>query len=150
MTTRAAVDSVINRKKLAVIGVSRNEQKFGNMVVKELSEKGYDLYPIHPELADVNGVRCYPSFEALPEPVDAAFIAVAPSKSAAAVKQAHQAGVTSIWLQQMAQSEEAIRYCEDNNLSYVSGECILMYAEPVASIHKVHRFFKKLFGRMPK
>ncbi len=150
MTTRAAVDSVLNEKNLAVIGVSRNPQKFGNMVVKELGEKGYKLLPIHPELDQVHGVACYRSLDALPEPAGAAFIAVAPDKSAAAVKEAHEAGIRNIWIQQMAQSDEAIQYCKDNQLSFVSGECILMHAEPVGSIHKFHRFFKKLFGRMPK
>ena len=150
MTTRAAVDGVLNGKSLAVIGVSRNPQKFGNMVVKELSEKGFKLFPIHPQLDQVNGVPCYSSFEALPEAPSAAFVAVAPEKSAAAVKEAHQAGIRNIWIQQMAQSDEALQYCRDNDISFVSGECILMYAEPVGSIHKFHRFFKKLFGRMPK
>jgi predicted CoA-binding protein len=66
------------------------------------------------------------------------------------VKQAHEAGITRVWIQQMAQSPEALAYCEENDLSCVSGECILMYAEPVGSIHKFHRFFRKLFGRMPR
>jgi predicted CoA-binding protein len=82
MTTRAAVDGILNEKKLAVIGVSRNPQKFGNMVVKELSEKGYTLFPVHPELSDVHGVTCYPTLADIPEPVPAAFVAVAPARSA--------------------------------------------------------------------
>ena len=150
MTSKAAVDSVLNEKNLAVIGVSRNHQKFGNMVVKELSGKGFSLFPVHPELDQVYGVKCYPSLTDLPEPAGAAFVAVAPQKSAAAVRQAHEAGITKIWIQQMAQSDEAIQYCREHDITFVSGECILMHAEPVGSIHKFHRFFKKLFGRMPR
>jgi hypothetical protein len=33
-------------------------------------------------------------------------------------------------------------------LNMVSGKCIMMYAEPVRSIHKWHRGFMKLIGRL--
>jgi hypothetical protein len=35
-------------------------------------------------------------------------------------------------------------------LDIISKQCILMWAEPVKSIHKFHRNLKKLFGLLPK
>jgi hypothetical protein len=32
----------------------------------------------------------------------------------------------------------------------VTGECILMFAEPVGYGHRLHRFVKGLFGGLPK
>jgi len=124
--------------------------KMGNAVIKELGAKGYTLYPIHPDADTVDGVKSYRTFADLPERVDAAFIAVAPAKTRAAVQQAHEAGVSRVWIQQGAHSPEADEYCATNGIEAVSRECILMFAEPVESIHKFHRFFKKLFGGMPK
>ena len=40
--------------------------------------------------------------------------------------------------------------CKDLGLNVVSGECVFMFAEPMESFHKFHRFFYKLFGKMPK
>lgn len=149
MTTRAAIDGFFEEKKFAVIGASRSGGKMGNAVLKDLADR-YTMYPIHPETDSVMGVKSYRSFEELPERVDAAYIAVAPGKSAAAVRQAHEAGVKRIWIQRGAQSDEAIRYCEENGLDAVTKECIFMFSEPVQSVHKVHRVFKRIFGGLPK
>ena len=48
MTSKAAVADFISQKTLAVVGVSRGAQKFGNMAYRELKAKGYQLYTIHP------------------------------------------------------------------------------------------------------
>jgi hypothetical protein len=53
-------------------------------------------------------------------------------------------------MQQGAESKEAIRFCEDNNIAVVHGECILMFAEPLAFGHRLHRWIWKLLGRLPK
>jgi predicted CoA-binding protein len=81
--------------------------------------------------------------------VNAAFIAVAPAKCATAVRQAHDAGVKRVWIQQGAQSDEAVAFCEEHGMEAITKLCILMFAEPVGPLHKFHRFFKQLFGRMP-
>jgi len=36
---------------------------------------------------------------------------------------------------------------KDLGLSAVSGKCIMMYAQPVTSVHSWHKFFAKLFGQ---
>ena len=150
MVAQATIEDFLSQKKMAVIGASRTGNKIGNSVLKELPAKGYTLFPVHPQMEYVGDAKCYPSATALPEPVDAAFIAVSPVKSINAVKDAHAAGITKLWIQQGAQSEESLQYCADNNIQVVSGECIFMHVEPVESIHKFHRFFRKLFGRMPR
>jgi uncharacterized protein len=150
MASKAAIEGFLSEKKIAVIGASRSSQKMGNIVLTELGPKGYELYPIHPEADSVGDVKSYRSYTDLPAPVNAAFIAVARDKSATAVQQAHEAGVGRVWIQQGADSPEAVDYCAEHGMEAVTHECILMYAEPVVSIHKFHRFFKRLFGRMPK
>ncbi|MBU8913993.1 MAG: CoA-binding protein [Spirochaetales bacterium] len=150
MVSRSTVDGFLSEKKFAVVGASRSGSKFGNMVLKELGGKGYTMYPIHPEADAIGDTRCFRSYADLPEPVNAAFIAVSPKKSAAAVRAAHEAGVKRIWIQQGAQSDEAVAFCTEHGIAAVTRQCIMMYAEPVDSIHKFHRFLKRLFGRMPQ
>jgi predicted CoA-binding protein len=150
MVSRSTVEGFLSEKKFAVVGASRSGGKIGNAVLTDLGPKGYTLYPIHPEADSVGDVKCYRSYADLPEPVNAAFIAVARDKSAAAVRQAHEAGVRRVWIQQGADSPEAVAYCTEHGLEAVTHECIFMFAEPVGSLHKLHRFFNRLFGRMPK
>ena len=39
---------------------------------------------------------------------------------------------------------------EELGIHLISGECLLMFLQPVQSIHKWHRAFRTIFGKMPK
>ena len=45
-STKAAVENFVGQHKLAVVGVSRDTKKFGNMAYKALKEKGYQVYGV--------------------------------------------------------------------------------------------------------
>jgi len=45
---RKAIEAFLSSKKIAIAGVSRDSKKFGHTVFKELSLKGFDVYPINP------------------------------------------------------------------------------------------------------
>ncbi|UCD36838.1 MAG: CoA-binding protein [Fidelibacterota bacterium] len=149
MTTRKAVDDFLAQRSLAVVGVSRSGKKFGNMVYRELKGKGYTLFPIHPEAQTLEGDTSYPSLGALPEKVGGLLIVVPPTETTAVVQDAASAGIKYIWMQQGAESEEAIAFCDANGISAVHGECILMFAQPMKFLHKPHRWVWKLLGKLP-
>jgi hypothetical protein len=130
--------------------VSRGGTKFGNQAYRELKAKGYCLYPIHPHADMIEGDRCYPSLSALPEPVGGLLIVVPPAETERVVQDAANAGIARVWMQQGAESETAIRFCRDNDISVVHGECILMFAEPAAFVHRLHRGLRRFFGNMPQ
>ena len=72
------IDEFISSKKIAVIGMSRSEKKFGNMACKELRSKGYEVFPVHPEAVEIDGIACYPNLKSLKGKVDALWIAIPP------------------------------------------------------------------------
>jgi hypothetical protein len=151
MTTKREIDEFLAQKTLAIVGVSRSGKKFGNAILKDLTKLGYRLLPVHPEAAEVGGVRAYPSFAALPEPVGGVIVVVPPAQAKSVVKEAAAHGVTRVWLQQGAGSAEAVKFCEENGISVVDGECVLMYPKPGTSwIHGAHRWVWDLIGRTPK
>jgi predicted CoA-binding protein len=76
-------------------------------------------------------------------------IVIPPEQVIPIIDEAAKLGIHLLWIQQGANSVEAEKRCQELGLEYVSGECIFMFLEPVESIHKFHRFFKRLFGRMP-
>ncbi len=150
MTTKAQINEFIAHKTLGVVGVSRDTKKFGFMVFDELRKKGYKTYPVNPNATELHGEKCYPSITALPKDAEGVVIVVPPAKAEELVKEAHTCGIDQVWLQQGAESKTAIAFCEQNKMNLVAGECIMMYLEPVGSFHGFHRFFRKLFGGMPK
>ncbi len=145
-----AIDNFLKGKNIAIVGMSAKGAKFGNLAYKELSKKKYKLYPIHPKAKKIDGVKCQDSFEAIDQPIDGVLISVPPTESEKIVKATHKVGIKNIWLQQGAQSDSAIQYCNDNGMNVVHNQCILMYAEPVGSFHKFHRWVWKILGKLPK
>ena len=140
------IDDFISSKRIAVVGMSRSGKKFGNVVGKELKSKGYEIYPIHPDVQEIDGMTCYPDLKSLSGKVDGVWIAISPKKVPAVLEDAAEIGLKNIWLQQGAWSKEVQQSIDQLGLSVVSKKCILMYAPPVHSVHKFHRSIKGIFG----
>ena len=148
MSTRASIDAFLSEPALAIIGMSRSGKKFGNAAYRALKSQGYRIYPIHPGVKAINGVRCYPDFAALPEHVQNLLVVVPSDQAAVAVRRAAAAGVRRVWLQQGSESEDVMKACRDCGVDAIANECILMFARP-NGIHKVHRWIRGAFGKLP-
>ncbi len=63
---------------VAVVGASRDPQKLGHGVVRNLLQYHYEgaIYPINPKAGEILGLRTYPSVCDVPDPVDLAMIVV--------------------------------------------------------------------------
>jgi uncharacterized protein len=141
------IQNFVKHKRIAVVGVSRKGNKFGNTIATELKGRGYQVSIVHPEAQEIGGEPCHPNLAALKGKVDSVLICVPPKSSTQVVQEAVDAGIKNIWLQQGAQSTESIALAKKLGVTPVEGKCILMYAEPVQSFHSFHRFFAKLFGQ---
>ncbi|UCD65085.1 MAG: CoA-binding protein [Candidatus Zixiibacteriota bacterium] len=141
------VTRFLGSHKIAVVGVSSSRLKFGSIAFRALKGKGYQVLAVNSHMDRFEGQPCYSSLASLPEPVDAALITVKPSAAAAVVDDASEAGVRRLWFQDGADFSKAAERAGKAGLETVTGKCILLYAEPVTGIHRVHRFLAKLFGR---
>jgi len=150
MTRKADVTDFVGQRRLAVVGVSRQGKKFGNYAFRELRSKGYKVFPVHPQAETIEGERCYASLGSLPEPVDGVLIVVPPAQTEQVVREAAVAGIRRVWMQQGAESPAAIKFCQENGISEVHGECILMFSEPAVWFHRAHRWVWKLLGKLPR
>jgi predicted CoA-binding protein len=150
MNTNSEVRDFLSQKTLAIVGLSRDPKAFSASVFRDLSAKGYRLLPVNPNAASIGGVACHPDIASLPEAVGGALILTPPAQTEAVLRQAIEHGITRVWIQQGAGTPAAEKLCLERGLSAVSGKCILMFAQPVASMHGLHRWFAKLFGRLPR
>ncbi|MBN1265034.1 MAG: CoA-binding protein [Anaerolineales bacterium] len=141
------IQEFLKSEKLAVVGVSRSEKKFGSAVYKELKERGIEVFGVNPNMDTIFGDPCYPAVADLADKVDGVVICIPPEKAVVVVSEAAAAGIRRIWLQQGSQSLETRKAASEAGVTPVEGKCILMYAGEVKSIHAFHRFFAKLFGQ---
>ena len=150
MNTKQDVQEFVSQKTIAMAGLSRDEKAFSANIRKELQAKGYRILAVNPNASSIGGEACYPSLSALPEKVGGVLVVTPPSQSAKIVHEAAAQGIGRVWLQYGTQSEAAVAACAEHRMSAVSGKCIMMFAEPVASFHGVHRWFAKVFGQVPR
>jgi predicted CoA-binding protein len=149
MTTKASVEKIMSKKRLAIAGVSRTGGKFGNTILKKLDAIGYEMSVIHHEVKEIRGHQCASSLAEVADKVEGLILVTPPKQTEKLVKEAAAAGIDNVWMQQGAESKEAIAFCKENNINAVHGECVMMFAEP-AGIHKFHRWLRGVFGRLPK
>lgn len=150
MVSKQSIDAFVSGKTLALVGISPTGKGFGNSAYKELKGRGYRVLPVHPSAESVQGDRCWHSVAELPEKVERLLVMVSPAQVEPVVREAVSAGVRQVWLQQGADSPSAVEFCRANGVQVVHGHCILMFAEPVASVHRFHRWIWQIIGKAPK
>jgi len=119
-------DRVDKKNVIAISGASRNQEKYGHRVYKDLKQAGYKVYPVNPNTDEVLGDKCYPNLKSLPQKPDVVDIVVQPSITEQIVQECMQLGITMVWMQPGSESEKAIKFCNENNIQVVHGECIMV------------------------
>ncbi len=150
MTTLNEINEFLAQKKIAIAGASRNPKKFVGIVFTELMKKGFELYPVNPNAEEIKGVPCVHSVSELPVNVENLFVATPKPETFSVVQQAIDKGIKRIWIQQSADTPEAVELAKKNHVSVIYGKCIFMFAEPVSGVHGFHRWLTKLFGGYPR
>jgi len=149
MKTLSQINEFLDAQPIAVAGVSRNPKKFGYTAFKELRDKGMKVIPVNPSADQILGEKSYQSVKSLPAEVRGLIILTKKDQTAALVKEAKEKGIKQIWIQQMADSKEALAELEGSAINYITGECILMHYK-ANGIHKFHRAINRFFGKFPR
>lgn len=150
MKARESIDLFLQQPQIAVIGISRNKNKFGNAVYSTLKKKGIKVYPVNPYMNEFDGSRCFHSIEMLPPEVKAVFVNTPPESTLKIVKIAINKGIQHMWLQQGSTDDTVITFLQGKDINYISDLCIMMFAQPVIHIHRFHRFISKISGNFPQ
>ncbi|MEI7500162.1 MAG: CoA-binding protein [Bacteroidota bacterium] len=148
--TKTSIDTFLSSRKIAIAGVSRDPKKFGHQVFLKLKEKGFEVYPINPAMDIIAGTPCFHSVDSLPLNVHSLVIMTPKKQTREVVAEAITKGIDNIWIQQMADTPEAIEFASSHPINLITKECILMYIDPVEGIHKFHRSIRRFFGSYPK
>ncbi len=142
MTATMTTAEFLSHKKLALVRLSARTPVMGDMK-KELVAKGYEVPVVYLMAGETD-----PTIDQVKDRVEGAIISVPKSECEKAVRQAIEAGIPRLWLQAGSESKEAIALCEEKGVPLVSKACVLMYAQPVHSVHRFHRGVNKLFGKL--
>ena len=141
------IQEFVDQKKIIIVGASRQGNKFGNSAARELEQRGYEVFFVHPEAKEIEGHPTYPDLGTASHLAQSLWVSVPAEQGAQVLREAAKAGLKRVWLQQGAGSQELLTLGNDLDLQLISGKCILMYAEPVGSFHKFHQVIWKWIGK---
>lgn len=146
------IEKFVSDKNIALIGVSKDKQKFGNALLIELTKKGYTVFPVHPTIEEVNGSKCYPGIKTLPDYVTNLILVVKPEVTEQIIPQLKDSSIQRVWMHRGAgkgsASAVAIEACEKSGIKVVYGFCPMMFLNP-SGIHRFHFWLRKNFGKVP-
>jgi len=115
-------------RNVAMVGASNNPLRPSYTVFSYLrTATPYDVAPINPTIADIDGVKAYPSLAAYaaergaPDVVD---VFRKPSEVLAVVDQAIAAGASAVWFQYGVINDEAIAKADAAGLTVVVDRCM--------------------------
>ncbi|MBV8149153.1 MAG: CoA-binding protein, partial [Candidatus Eremiobacteraeota bacterium] len=129
LVTAAQRWAVLERtRRIAMVGASNNLLRPSYTVFSYLrSATSYDVSPINPRIAEIDGVKAYPSLAAYaaergaPDVVD---VFRKPSELLAVVDEAVAAGAKVIWFQYGVVNDEAVVKADAAGLDVVVDRCL--------------------------
>jgi len=73
-----AIGAIFEPDSIAIAGASRDPEKAGYLILKNLVETGFKgkVFPVNPKVQEILGLKAYTSVEDIPEPIDLTVIVV--------------------------------------------------------------------------
>ena len=152
-TTLSQIHEFLAQKRIALIGVSRDEKDFSRRLFRELAGRGYDVVPVNPYAGEIEDQPCYALVQDIAPPVDGALLLTSPRVTDRVVQDCAAAGIKRIWLHRGeglgSVSQTALDFCEDKGIKVVPGFCPYMFLPNTGFIHRAHGFVLKLSRSYP-
>lgn len=147
------VAEFLSGKRFAVGGVSRRPGQSANAVFGKLRDSAREVFPINPNVTEMEGAPCYPDLRSIPGPIGRMTVATHPSVSVELVRQCAACSVGKLWFHrsvgQGGVSHVAIQECTARGIKCIVGGCPIMYCAPVDVGHRCMRWWLRLKGRVP-
>jgi len=119
------IKQIFSLKNVAVIGMSKNQEKAAHYVPKYLSQNGYNIMPVNPTADEILDKKCYPSVEDIPETIDIVDVFRPSDQVLPVVQQAIKKKPKVIWLQEGIHNAEAEELARKEGIKVVFNRCML-------------------------
>ena len=123
--TDEEIKQIFSLKNVAVIGMSKHQEKAAHYVPKYLSQNGYNIIPVNPTADEILDKKCYPSVEDIPEPIDIVDVFRPSDQVLPVVQQAIKKKPKVIWLQEGIHNAEAEDLARKEGIQVVFNRCML-------------------------
>ncbi len=150
---RELIEDFVNQRRVAIVGVTRNERGWGRRLYDEFRRRGYDTYAVNPARA-IAGIQCYGSLRDVPRKLDGVILVVPPHVTEQVVREVAELGIRRVWMHRGigcgAVSETAIGFCRENQIDVIYGVCPMMYLDRAGVGHRLHHALARWRQDLPE
>ncbi len=111
---------------IALVGASNDPEKYGNIILKNLVNKGYSMIPINPKEAEIEGIPAVPSVKELTQEIAFLNFVVPPKVTLSILPLAKAAGIRAVWFQDGSFDDAVLAYAKENFPVVVSHACVMV------------------------
>ena len=119
------IREILSLKRVAVVGMSKNDYKAEHYVPKYLSENGFDIVPINPTSDEILGKKCYGSISDVEGDIDVLDVFRPSDLVLQVVEDAIKKKPKVIWLQEGIHNLQAEDLARKNGIKIVFNRCML-------------------------
>ncbi len=119
------IKQILALKKVAVVGMSKNEDKAANYVPKYLISQGYDVLPVNPTAQTILDRNCHSSILDIKEQIDIVDVFRPSDQVLSVVQEAIKIKPKVIWLQEGIHNLEAENLARNAGIKVVFNRCML-------------------------
>jgi hypothetical protein len=147
------IQSFLSKKRIAIVGVSRNPKDFSRSLYGEFVRRGYDVVAVNPGALEIDAKQCFGAVKDIVPPPDAVLVMTGAGQTEQVVRDCKAAGVRNVWTYGMSGhktlSEGVTDECRASGMAVVEGECPFMYLPNGAGMHRFHGLLRKVFRSYP-
>ena len=119
------IRDILSLKQVAVVGMSKNENKAAHYVPKYLSDNGYDITPVNPTTDEIMGMKCYEKVSDIAGDIDIVDIFRPSDEVLPVIEEAIKKKPRVIWLQEGIHNAEAEQLARNAGIKVVFNRCML-------------------------
>jgi uncharacterized protein len=113
-------------KNIAVVGMSKNEEKAAHYVPRYLIDHGYNVIPVNPTATEILGRKSYPAVSSIPDRIDIVDIFRRSEDVLSVVEDTlKKEDIKVIWMQEGIYSKEAEKMAKEKDISAVYNRCMM-------------------------
>lgn len=141
------IESFLEQKEIAVVGVSSKKKKFGYYIFEKLNNSGYTTFAVNPKAPVDPDIKFYSSINETNNASAVVFV-TKPEVTNEIIRNGIPPEINHIWIQQGAGNEKTKSILTSLKKEFVFNKCIIMYLEPVKGIHKFHKNIDRIFSKI--
>jgi len=110
----------MSKPTVAILGASKNRNKYGNKSVRAHLAQGYDVYPINPAADEIEGLKVYKKLADIPvERLDRISVYLSPAVGLQMLEEIAAANAKEVFLNPGAESEEILAKAQELGIEVI-------------------------------